>query len=162
MGGEKEPPLIADEGSTPFGSPVIDFAEMRIKFGRPPQGRIKTCEHKSLIYSTADRRVWCEDCERTVDSFDAFKTLVDHFHAMERAAAGKLRAAKEAVAAVVHRKAAKVFDRAWSGRQMAVCCPHCRRGLLPEDFDHGGSQVSAEIERARRARATPQGDTNGR
>lgn len=152
MSEEKQPPLKADEGGTPFGTPPIDLAEMRIKFGRPAPGPVKLCEHRTLIYSTSDRRVWCEDCERTVDNFDAFKTVVDHFHAMERQARAKLRNAEEAEKAVIHRRAAKVFDRAWSGRQMAVCCPHCRGALLPEDFQHGGLQVSAEIERARRAR----------
>lgn len=148
-------PLISRPDSTPFGAPVIDLAEVRIRLGFPDIKPGKQCEHVHLIYSKSDRRVWCEDCERTLDNFDAFLIFTTHFHEMERAAIGKIKRAKEAEQAVVHRKAAKVFDRAWSGHQMAVACPHCRLGLLPEDFADGGAQCSAEIERARRRRDAP-------
>jgi hypothetical protein len=146
-------PLFADEGGTPFGSPVIDLAEMRIKFGRSDTKVGKPCEHRAVIYSRSERRVWCEDCERTIDTFDAFMTVVAHFHSMEAAAKAKLAAAKTAEALTINLRSAKVFDKAWRGpHQMAVACPHCRGGLLPEDFIHGGSQRSAELERARRAK----------
>lgn len=149
----EDPPLIADEGGTPFGSPVIDLADFRIRFGRRPATAGPKCEHRALIYSRDERRVWCEDCTRTLDSFDAFMIFTAHFHEMEASAQAKLRRAKEAEQSTVHRRSAKVFDQAWGGRhQMAVCCPHCGTGLLPEDFLSGGSQCSAEIERARRAR----------
>ena len=58
--------------------------------------------------------------ERTIDNFDAFSTLVQHFHEMTRAHDAKMRRAKDAEQAVIHRRAAKVFDKAWSGHEMAV------------------------------------------
>lgn len=155
-------PLISTPGCEPFGQPVIDLAEMRIKRGNACARRAAPCKHRALIYSQEERRVWCEDCERTIDSFDAFMTLVGKFHPMVNAAKHALERAREAEGFTISLRAAKVFDRAWRGNQMAVCCPHCRTGLLPEDFLSGGSQVSAEIERARRARALQhQENTNG-
>ena len=145
-------PLVSTPGSEPFGQPVIDLAEMRIKRGRSNVSVATPCKHRALIYSQDERRVWCEDCERTIDSFDAFMTVVGQFHPMVNAAKHALRRAKEAEAMTITLRAAKVFDKAWRGNQMAVSCPHCRTGLLPEDFLSGGSQVSAEIERARRGR----------
>lgn len=151
-------PLIADPMATPFGSPVIDLAEVRIRFGRADRKVGIPCAHKNLTYSREERRVWCDDCERTVDTFDALMTVAAHFHKMEYAAQAKMHRATEALKATVTRRAAKVIDKAWSGNQMAIACPHCRTGLLPEDFENGGSQVSAEIERARRNRpAQPPG-----
>lgn len=154
-------PLIEIQGGEPFGAPVIDLAEVRIKRGFSDLKVGRPCEHKRLMYSTTERRVWCEDCSRTIDGFDAFMTVTNHFHAMELAAREKLRRAKDAEALTISLRAAKVFDKAWRGNQMAVSCPHCRTGLLPEDFLSGGSQVSADIERARRRALQSKGPSNG-
>jgi ribosomal protein S27E len=150
---DKEIPLIHQPGSEPFGQPVIDLAEVRIRMGYSDHKVGAPCKHHALIYNTTERRIWCEDCERTIDSFDAFMTVVGNFHPMINAAKHALKRAKDAEAQTITLRAAKVFDKAWRGNQMAVSCPHCSTGLLPEDFMSGGSQVSAEIERARRLRS---------
>lgn len=128
---------------------VISLADVRVSRGwsRPS----KVCEHKSLVYSSKDRRIECKDCDQPVEAFDAFMTLVRHFDSMEAAARLREQKTSEALGAVIIRRAAKALDRAW-GRKMAPCCPHCLAGLLPEDFDTIGSMVGAELERARRRR----------
>ncbi|NFV79979.1 hypothetical protein [Magnetospirillum aberrantis] len=149
--------LEVDPNVTPRWAEVINLADVRVQFGRPryPGGRV--CDHRSMFYNVEDRRVWCRDCEKTIDGFDAFLVLVKHFAAMERAARHKLDQAAAAEKAHLGRRAAKELDHAWSGRQMAVACPHCRGGLLPEDFtERGISATSREIELARRNR----GDKN--
>jgi len=143
-------PLMIDPGSTPAGATVVDLSEVRVRWGRTKTGT-KVCEHKKLIYSTTERRVWCEDCERTIDNFDAMMTMVKHFGAMETAARYKLKVAEEAKQATLVRRAAKSLDRTW-GHKMAACCPHCRRGLLPEDFEGGGAAIARDLEIARRKR----------
>jgi hypothetical protein len=60
--------------------------------------------------------------------------------------------ADEAMASTLIRRAAKSMDRTW-GHKMAPLCPHCHGGLLPEDFENGGSACSRELEVARRKRA---------
>jgi ribosomal protein S27E len=155
MGEDSDPPLIVRDDMTPFGAQVIDLANVRIQFGVPDPKRGRPCDHLNLLYSTAERRVWCEDCTRTIDNFDAFMVFTKYFREMEAAARAKMAVAKQAEAATINRRAAKVIDSAWSGHQMAVCCPRCGGGLLPEDFAFGVSQVSAEIERARRKREKP-------
>ena len=148
---EKDPPLEVLPDS--FFGQVVDLAEVRIRQGRTPY-KFKECKHKHLIFCTSERRVWCEDCERTIDNFDAFLIFTRHFEEMEQDARHKISRANEAMKTSVRRRATKELDRAWSGRnEMAVCCPHCHIGLLPEDFaDRGSSCISAEIERARRRR----------
>lgn len=155
MSDETDIPLIVQDGSTPFGAAVIDLAEVRIRFGISDRKVGRPCEHRNLIYSREERRVWCEDCTRTIENFEAFMIFTEHFQKMERAVRGKQHLVDKALTATVTRRATKVIDRAWSGNQMAICCPHCRAGLLPEDFENGLSQISAEIERARRARSKP-------
>lgn len=143
--------VLADAGC--YVGQVIDLASVRIQVGRTKIGPgIKPCEHKSLIYSQTERRVWCEDCSRTVDNFDAFLTFTKHFEAMLRDARSKMLTAEEAMKTSARRRATKEIDRAWSGHTMAICCPHCHGGLLPEDFARGASMCSREIEIARRAK----------
>jgi len=62
-------------------SDVVDLASVRIRLGRTPF-KAKACEHRSLIDSLAERRVWCEDCERTIDNFHAFLIFTRKFEEM--------------------------------------------------------------------------------
>lgn len=145
-------PLVENEGSTPFGQPVIDFANIRVAYGLP-KFHHKICKHQSLVYSRQERRIWCKECESTVDGFEAFMTITSHFHEMERSAQHRIREAQTALDATIVKRAAKHLDKAWNRRHpMAVCCPHCHGGILPEDFLDGGRWVSREIEVARRNR----------
>lgn len=138
-------------------SEIIDLDGIRIQWGLPSTPLKQRCEHKSLVYSSAERRIWCQNCERTIDNFDAFMTFTKHFESMLRHARIKLQEATDAMKTSVRRRATKVLDRAWSGNVMAPCCPHCRGGLLPEDFaDRGLSMCSRDIELARRKKV----DTN--
>lgn len=131
---------------------VIDFGTVRLRRGRSNY-RTKQCAHRSMIYSHSERRVWCEDCNRTIENFDAFTTLVVHFEEMARDARHRLAKANEALQATIHRRATKAVDKAWSGSLPALGCPHCGGGILPEDWQEGAmSQSSREYEVARRAR----------
>lgn len=148
MSDDKIEPL--DKDGQAFGN-VIDLAGVRIRSGRSTTRFGEKCGHMRMTYDQSERRVWCEDCNRTVDSFDAFDVLVKHLAEMERAAKDKLYRANEAIQTSIVSLATKALDRVWRGRRMAPCCPHCRVALLPEDFANGvGHSVSREIEIARR------------
>jgi hypothetical protein len=144
-----------DEAATQgcYDHVVVDLDKVRVALGWPRTPRHRRCKHQSMVYSTEQRRVWCKDCESTIETFDAWLVLIRNFEGMMRDVRGKLAKASAALSAVVIRRAAKEIDRTW-GQKMAPCCPHCRRGLLPEDFANGASSAtSAEFERARRKRA---------
>jgi hypothetical protein len=115
-------------------SDVVDLASVRIRLGRTPF-KAKACEHRSLIDSPAERRVWCEDCERTIDNFDAFLIFTRKFEEMLQEARHRMQVANEAMKSSVRRRVTKELDRAWSN--MAVCCPHCHGGLLPRILPEG-------------------------
>lgn len=145
-------PIIDDEGSRPYGQPVVDFGDIRIAHGLP-KFHHQICKHHSLVYSQRERRIWCKECESTVDGFDAFMTITSHFQQMELAAQSRLSKADAALKATLVKRAAKNLDQMWNKQHpMAISCPHCRGGLLPEDFQTLGSATSRELELARRAR----------
>jgi hypothetical protein len=146
-----EAPLEERPDATPFSAPPISLSDVRIARGLPALGR-KPCDHHQLIYNPETREIWCKSCSRMIDGFDAFHMLVKRFHDLVAAADSRMAAAREAGAAVLVRRAAKQLDRDWGGK-MAPSCPHCRGGLLPEDFEHRRSATSREFELARRKRA---------
>lgn len=148
-------PLTPREGETPRWAEVIDIGEFRVEMGFPKRNY---CRHTSLLYSSEERRVWCKDCHATLDPFDAFTVLVRELSAIHRHLGAREARLKDMVEGNLNRIAAKELDKIWSGNRMAPVCPHCGKGLLPEDFANGfRGSVSAEIERQRRKSGSKEG-----
>lgn len=147
-------PLEPCDLGKPFIADVIDLEGVRIAWGRNTKPAGQRCKHRNMVYSSDEKRVWCQDCQRTIENWDAFMVLVENFRSMERTARAKLAEADEAMKATARLRATKALDKVWSGNVMAVACPHCRGGLLPEDFVNGGSAAWArDLELARRRKA---------
>lgn len=117
------------------GVRVVDIGDARVARGlaRRP---VAKCKHRKLVYSTEERRVYCEDCNTTVDTFDAFLVLVESFDKQAKRAAAR----EEKIAAAERHNlislAAKAVDKAWRSSLMPLC-PCCSKPLLPEDFKDG-------------------------
>lgn len=132
------------------GVTVVDIGDIRVARGlsrRPFRG----CHHWALTYDERERRIWCNDCETTIDAFDGFLSLVSQF---DRAAKNAKAAAAEIADAKAHnlvKIAAKKMDDHWRKRRTIPTCPHCHAGLMPEDASKMG-RMSRELEMARRAR----------
>lgn len=142
-------PLVRDPEAPLHGAPVIDLAGVRVARGLAKDPS-KVCGHLYLRYSPEERRVWCVDCETTIEPFTAFQTMATFYHAMVHEAECAISRAHEVEKAVLVRKVAKTIDKTWR-RGMAVLCPHCHAGILPED--QLGSSISRELEVKRRERA---------
>lgn len=144
----KDPPIEAQDYL--YGVKVVDIGDIRVARGmtrRPFSG----CKHRPLMYDHQERRIWCKDCETTIEAFDAFELLVEQFNA---AANHHQRLMDEVEKAREHnmvRIAAKKMDEHWRRRNTVPACPHCRTGLLPEDVERMG-RISRSIEIARRAK----------
>ena len=145
----RDPPI--DERRYLIGLSVVDIGDYRVSRGqtrRPFAG----CVHRRVTYDSQERRIWCRDCERDVDPFDAFVGLARSFH---RAVSDLNRRRDELDQAEryhVRSLAAKAIDKAWRARRTVPACPHCRHGLFPEDFKQGVTRLSREYATARRAR----------
>lgn len=138
------PPILPQDYL--YGVKVVDIGDLRVARGmtRRPHS---TCRHVQLIYDEKERRVWCEDCETDVEPFDAFVGLIQRFDAFEKKAA-ELRSLENLT---IVSRAAKALDKIYRGHAMAPCCPHCNRGILPEDVVRGMAQVGREFELRRRS-----------
>ncbi|MFE3837315.1 hypothetical protein [Pseudogemmobacter sonorensis] len=148
MENHRDPPI--EELPYRSGVTVIDIGDVRVSRGmsrRPYSG----CKHLRLIYDSRERRIWCKDCERDIEGFDAFQILAERSHEFKAALDYREKQIAEAEAFTLRSRAAKNLDHIWRSRTQAPCCPHCRKGLLPEDM-LSMSSVGVEYERKRRAR----------
>lgn len=157
MTDDRDPPIKEQ----PFlsGVTVIDIGDIRVARGLSRRAH-SSCPHARLVYDRNERRIWCKDCEKDVEPFDAFTGLVEqHSRAcdnLERRSDAVAAAEKHALRSL----AAKAMDEAWRSRNMVPACPHCRHGLFPEDFKHGvTSMLSREYAEAMARRAKRKTDT---
>ena len=132
------------------GQRVVDLGDIRVAQGQSRRPH-NICPHRNLVYDRRERRIWCEDCEHTIEPFDAFMLMIDQHHNATQKADRLLREAHEARDKQIHRIAARDMEKLWR-KKMAPCCPHCQRGLLPEDLEGRRMAVGRHYEIARRKR----------
>ncbi len=151
----KTPPVVPQEYL--HGTTVVDIGDIRVARGmsRRPYS---SCKHKHLVYDDRERRIWCQDCERDIEPFDAFKRLVEHNAAAWAKIERRMKEVEAAEAATLRSRAAKALDDVWRRRNMVPVCPTCTQGLLPEMFANGcGTTFGREYAEARlrKLRETP-------
>ena len=132
------------------GVKVVDIGDLRVARGitrRPPE----SCEHRNLTYDETERRIWCSDCEQEIDPFDAFVILVECFDTAHKRLDERASELSELETFTVRSRAAKAMDKHWRSRDRVPACPHCKRGILPDDVAGDKYQfASKEMEIARR------------
>ena len=138
MSDKKDPPI--NEMDFVGGVIVIDFGDIRVARGlsRRPYS---SCKHRQLVYDISERRIWCKDCERDIEPFDAFKLMVENYSDAWDNYNRRTSALEEAEKHKIRLLATKALDRLWGKQNMVPGCPHCRRGLLPEDFKNGATTI---------------------
>lgn len=127
-------PIIDQEWLS--GLTVVDIGDIRVSRGltRRPHS---SCSHRRLAYDRQERRVWCKDCEKDVDAFDAFESIAVQCHKAYADINTRYRKLEEAEQFQARSRAVKALDKVWMSRNMVPACPSCGNGLLPEDFADG-------------------------
>jgi len=149
----KDPPI--KEMDFVGGTTVIDIGDHRIARGlsRRPH---TVCRHIGMVYDPRERRIWCTDCERNLDPFDAFELLVDAWHKNTRKLDKRREELAEAESKSLVSLAARGLDKIWRKRLQLPACPSCGEGLFPEDFKHGVTRtVSRQLAYAKRRASLP-------
>ena len=133
------------------GVDVVDIGDYRV--ARGSTRRVFTsCPHKHLHYDEKERRIWCVDCERDVDPFDAFTRLVTAFDGATKALERRERHLAEAEGFQSRSLAGRSLDKAWRKRKLVPACPHCKHWLHPDDFRDGVPMLGREYAEAQRNR----------
>ena len=134
-----------------YGATVVDIGDLRVSRGMTRRP-VSKCDHIKLVYDSTERRIWCSDCERDVDPFDAFESLVSRWNEALAGLERRTLQVAEAESRTLRHRASKVMDKAWSSRSMAPMCPHCDKAILAEDVVGGVLMVNVELERRRRSK----------
>lgn len=134
MADERDPPI--EEPGFIAGVNVVDIGDVRVARGLTRRHH-SSCPHHRLMYDDRERRVWCKDCERDVESFDAFKIIVENLDKAIKSVERREKAITEAEQFKLRTLAAKAMDQAWRSTKMVPACPNCGGGLFPEQFKNG-------------------------
>lgn len=140
-----------EELSFVSGVTVVDIGDLRVARGMTRRP-VSSCSHARLNYDPSERRIWCKDCEKDVDPFDAFTKLVEQYHRAYDSMIKRLGALAEAEQFKLRSVAAKTIDQAWRSRTMVPACPACSNGLFPEDFKSRPTMLGKDYARARRGK----------
>lgn len=145
MTDEKDPPIVRQEFLG--GVKVVDIGDLRVArgFSRRP---FSSCKHTHMVYDGGERRIWCEDCERTIDPFDAFTGLVERVDRAYKALEAARQETDEAQQHALRSIAAKNIDKAWRSHLRVPACPHCGLGLFPEHFKGRCATLGKDYARA--------------
>jgi hypothetical protein len=115
------------------GVNVVDFGDVRVSRGKTRR-EFSGCGHKKLNYDQMERRIWCSDCEKDVDPFDALMLMLEHYDSACKHLEEKSKRIMEASEFRCRSLAAKNIDEVWRRRKVVPVCPHCKHGLFPEYF----------------------------
>lgn len=128
---KKDPPIEAQKFLG--GVTVVSIGDVRVARGLSRRAH-SSCPHINITYDKKERRIWCEDCERDVEPFDAFLRLTEGYDQAVKDVERREIAVAEAEKFQIRSIAAKKMDEAWRHRNMVPACPHCHGGLFPELF----------------------------
>lgn len=139
---ERDPPIEAP--GFIGGVTVVDIGDIRVARGMTRRA-YSSCPHRQLLYDDRERRVWCKDCERDVEPFDAFKKIVENYDSSYKSIVRREEKLAETERFKIRSIAARAMDEAWRSKNMVPACPHCHRGLFPEDFKHGAGMIGRDF-----------------
>lgn len=115
---------------------------------RPPGPR---CDHQRTVLDEGKGTVECRDCGVTLSAFWVLGQIArEENRCFTRIKA--LRAeAEELKGWVPFLRSMRKLEKRWRGRAMLPACPHCHRGLWPDELER--SSVSLSLELAQRKKA---------
>ena len=125
---------------------VVEIGELRLaRIKADYTRRHEGCQHRLLEMDDVGEVVTCRDCKVQVSAYWALNLLREFWREHSLKVNRTLAAAQEERGAVLHLTAAKKVEKAWRNKTMVPGCPHCARGIFPED-DLGGSMVQRRFE----------------
>lgn len=110
---------------------------------------IGECAHKHITMDDTGDVVRCADCKTQVSAYWALTMIAEEYARQWNKLQHSKQALEEAKAKDIHLLAAQRVEKAWRSHSMVPSCPHCHRGIFPQD-GFGNGMVNKEIENRRR------------
>ena len=128
---------------------VIKIGDMIIRRLQKRGWRDERCQHKNTTWDANGEIVTCDDCKMQISNWWMLHMLSNAYDKAISDIENRERALAEATRENLHLIAAKKVQAAWRSKGMVPACPHCDRGILPED-GLGSCNVNRAIELTRR------------
>ena len=134
-------------------SNVVDFGAFRISQREGKRSwsyRDERCSHHHLTLDDNGHIVRCDDCKEVVSAYWAIQMLAEVYNKAVRKVDAARQQVAEDKAHNIHLTAAKRVEKVWRSKNMVPCCPHCGRGIRPDD-GLGHTQINRSIDERIRA-----------
>ncbi len=107
------------------------------------------CEHKHLTLDANGHIVVCTDCKQQVSTWWALNLLVDQYEKAYRGLQARSQTVQLQIRDNLHLIAAKRVEKVWRSR-MIPTCPHCNRGIRPDD-GFGSTAIHPKLDEKHRS-----------
>lgn len=142
-------------------SNVVQFADLQIaRLKDDHSRRLKGCQHRHVQLDDVGEVVKCMDCQSQVSAYWALQMLATDWKRQVDRLESEKSAVQTAGKLTLHLKAAKQVESVWRSRLQLPCCPHCDRGIMPED-GLGSRTVSKVFEQGLRVRESAEAKEKG-
>lgn len=142
-------------------SNVIQFSDLQIARLKDDLTRQREgCQHKRILLDDVGDTVKCQDCDMQVSAYWALRMLAVDWKRQNARLQHELTAAKSERETTLHLKAAKQVESVWRSNKQLPTCPHCDRGIMPQD-NMGGRTVDKVFEQGLRVREQAEAKEKG-
>ena len=128
---------------------VIAIGDMMIRRQEKLRWRDSRCKHRNTTWDANGEIITCDDCHKQISAWWLLHMFTEEYEKAMTDIRRREEALAEAKIKDLHLIAAKKVESAWRAKGMVPACPHCERGILPED-GLGSTNVNRAIELARR------------
>lgn len=133
---------------------VVDLGEYRFTRDRSIIERSGECRHRRQTMVDRGQYVQCDDCGAMLSPYWVLKEILEQIGRARASLDRRRQALDEQEARTIRLRAAQTMEKEWRSRRMVPACPHCHRGLLPDDMINPAT-ISKDLERQRRIAAPP-------
>lgn len=114
------------------------------------------CPHKHIELDDNGEIVTCTDCNKQLTAYWALRHITQQWADHARKAKAHADEVSERVKQNISLLAAQRVEKAWRSRKMVPTCPHCSKGIMPDD-GFGSAAINREIEMRRRSAGKNEG-----
>lgn len=112
------------------------------------------CDHRHVELDGKGDIVRCVKCGVQLSAFWTLEMLAGEYNRALSRLQRERDALTKAKESEIHLLAARKVEKAWRSRTMVPACPHCGKGILPQD-GLGNTNINRKIELRRRAAVQP-------
>lgn len=142
-------------------SDIIDIGDWKLhRKSKHRMAEHGECDHKHIELDGRGDIVRCVKCGVQLSAFWALEMLAGEYNRALSRLQRERDALTKAKESEIHLLAAKKVEKAWRSRTMVPACPHCGKGILPQD-GLGSTNINRAIELRRRAALPDKGLHDG-